>query len=327
MKAYAHSKSFDAFKITKEQISGNYTSLQYLSTLDAFLWDALVPIHTECPSLFMNYIAKVVAQQSLKSSTKFSSDDRTKLPLHLFNMITAPTVQKSHIYARSMFLNRGLLFGFLALFHNLMRPYMALQSAFQPMDTIVRANKIHQLEQSVGLRSGGILYAAIQQSAFWYEKARWWKNMIMEKYTRMAINNARMTYKDFNHYVPLDDCVQIYVQVVSRAIDRCDARQGVLTSFIQNWFKSARSEVAKMAKGQTDHSYESITDDHGDSAQASLGVTDPDSSIELQQTLAEAARYVDPLGCVRASLGIPEYLTYADRESLLLFVAEFEELV
>jgi len=325
MKAYEHSRSFDLFKTVEERIKSNYTTEQYLSTLDNFLWQSLVPIHTECPSLFNNYVAKVVAHQALRPSTKFTSltaEERGKLPVHLFNMLTAADVPQAHNAAKAMYLNRGLLFGFLALFHNMMRPYMKLHSAFYDIDTLVRAHRMRQIELSVGLRHGGVLYAAAQQSSFWYDKARMFKHMIIEKYQRMTLNNARKTYKDFNHFVPLDDCIQIFLQVLSRAIDRCNPRQGVLTTFIQNWFKSARSEVAKLAKGQSDQSYEAMSEDHGDAAHIALGTTDPDRSTELQQVIAEAARTVDPSGSVRAALGIPEILPYADRQSLLMFVED-----
>lgn len=325
MKSYQHSKSFDLFKVVDERIKGNYTTLQYLSTLDDFLWQALVPIHTECPALFNNYVAKVIAHQALRPSTKFTSltaEERPQLPVHLFNMLTAPDILTAHGFAKKMFLNRGLLFGFLALFHNMMRPYMRLHSAFYNVSALVRANRMRQIELSVGLRSGGVLYAAVQQSSHFYDKARWFKELIVEKYTRMTINSARMAYKDFNHFVPLDDCIQIFLQVLSRAIDRCNPRQGVLTTFVQNWFKSARSEVANMAKGQGDQSYESMSEDHGDAAHLALGITDPDRSIELQQTISAAARAADPQGCVRASLGIAEILSYADRQALLMFVED-----
>lgn len=328
MKTYQHSRSFDLFKTTEERIKGNYTTLQYLSTLDDFLWQALVPIHTECPALFNNYIAKVIAHQALRPSTKFTSltaEERPQLPVHLFNMLTAPDIPTAHNFAKKMFLNRGLLFGFLALFHNMVRPYMKLHSAFYEIDAIVRAHRIRQLEISVGLRNGGVLYAAVQQSAHFYEKARWFKEMIVEKYTRMTINSARMAYKDFNHFVPLDDCIQIFLQVLSRAIDRCNPRQGVLTTFIQNWFKSGRSEVSYLAKGQGDQSYESMSEDHGDAAHLALGITDPDRSVELQQAVQTAARKADPDGSVRASLGIAEILPYADRQSLLMFVEDLPE--
>src|ERR1700758_257407 len=98
-KSYTHSKAFETLKATQESITENLTSLQYLQTLDLFLWRALEPIHAECPSLFNNYLAKITAHQSLKASTKFTSDDRTKLPIHLFNALTSPDPKKAHEHA------------------------------------------------------------------------------------------------------------------------------------------------------------------------------------------------------------------------------------
>src|SRR6202171_4160098 len=116
--SYQHSKSFEQLKGINESITGNLTSLQYLQTLDMFLWHALEPIFGECPSLFNNYVAKVVAQQSLHSSTKFSSVDRQKLPILLFNLLSESDSKKAYEHARSMHINRGLLFGFISLFLN-----------------------------------------------------------------------------------------------------------------------------------------------------------------------------------------------------------------
>jgi DNA-binding IscR family transcriptional regulator len=64
MKAYEHSASFSKLKTITERISKNLTTLEYLHTLDMFLWHALDPIHAECPGLFQNYVAKVVARLS-----------------------------------------------------------------------------------------------------------------------------------------------------------------------------------------------------------------------------------------------------------------------
>ena len=64
MRSYQHSRVFDAYKGTKEKIKENWTSLEYLQTLDYLLWEAIAPIHTECPSLFNTSLAKVVAWQA-----------------------------------------------------------------------------------------------------------------------------------------------------------------------------------------------------------------------------------------------------------------------
>jgi hypothetical protein len=321
-KSYQHSKTFDSLKGIKEQVDGNYTSLQYLHTLDMFLWNALTPIQSECPSLFNNYMAKITAHQSIKSSTKFSSDDRSMLPVHLFNMVTTEDHKKAYESARAMFINRGLLFGFIAMFLKRMATYEQLHSPLLKMNPVKRATAIHRIERDVGLRSGGVLYAALQQVHHWYEKALWWRGVILEKYTRRALGEAQRTYKDYNHYVELDDVVQIFLMVTERAINRCDARQGVLTTFIENWFKSARSAVANLAKGQTDASIEQLIEEHGDAASDIVGFTVPDTSEETLQHIAFLAKRLDKFGYVRSTLGIPEFVTRDQRSVLESFVLE-----
>lgn len=321
MKNYEHSETFSRLKDITEKIDTNLTSLEYLQTLDMFLWNALAPIHSECPLLFHNYVAKIVAHQTLKASTKFTSlmaDERHKLPVYLFNMLTAPEPQKSHEQARLMYLNRGLLFGFLSLFLKKVEPYEALHS-MPPSNADewhARESQILEFEESLDVRSGGTLYGAIQQTKFWYERARQWKEMIIEKYARLALNHAKIVYQDFNHYVRLGDVAQIHIMVVSRAIDRCDPRQGVLTTFITNWFKSARSEVADLAKTQFDQSYEQLAEELGDALSELIGSSSDDNGSETIEHIAFLAKQIDRFGFIRAPLGIPEFLTKEEKQIL-----------
>lgn len=318
-KTYQHSKVFDSMKGTKEAIAGNYTSLQYLQTLDMFLWNSLEPIAAECPSLFKNYLAKIVARQTLKSSAKLTSDDRHKMPINLFNSLIQTDASKSFELSKLLYINRGLLFGFVSLFRNQLAYYKDLQRGHININPAIQSTLQFRIERAYGLRPNGNLYGALSQVEYWDSKAREFKAMIVQKYTRMAILQAQRTYKDFNHYVELDDVVQIYLVVVSRAIDRCDSRQGVLTTFIQNWFKSARGEVAKIAETQVDSSYEELTELHGDAAHTVLGVTDPDVDAELKSHIASVAKRVDPVGLVRTSLGIPVFVSRKHRETLEMF--------
>jgi hypothetical protein len=168
MKSYEHSASFSKLKNITERISKNLTTLEYLHTLDMFLWQALEPIHAECPSLFHNYVAKIVARQTRKASMRFTSDDRSKLPIHLFNMVTTKDPKRAHEFAKAMYINRGLLFGFITLFLKKTERYERLHSTFD-LDPIVRNSEIYNIERSLGLRSGGTLYSAIQQTKFWYD--------------------------------------------------------------------------------------------------------------------------------------------------------------
>jgi hypothetical protein len=325
MKNYEHSTSFHILKNIKEELTNNYTSLQYLQTLDFFLWKALEPIAAECPSLFYNYLTKVVARQSLKSSAKFTSGERHKLPIQLFNSLVSKSPTKAFESSKLLYINRGLLFGFISMFRNKLRYYEELSRGHHNISAPERSTVLHRIELSLGLRPFGSLYAALLQVVYWDNKARDFKRLIVEKYTRMALLQAQKAYEDYNYFVPLDDVVQVYLLVVSKAIDRCDARQGVLTTFIQNWFKSARGEIAKLAEGRTDQSYESLAEDLGDAAHEALGVTLPDLSMELQEHIAYVAKQVDLQGLVRTALGIPQFVTRAQLETLKEFVYEGHE--
>jgi len=215
-----------------------------------------------------------------------------------------------------MYINRGILFGFLSLFLNKLKAYEPLHSPFVVMNDVIRRSEMYKIEQEVGLKPGGSLYAALQQVRYWDEKARDFKGKIIQKYTRMALLQAKATYEDFNHYVKLDDVVQIYLLVVSRAIDRCDARQGVITTFTQNWFKSARSEVRELAKTQGDQSFEELSEEHGDAVSDIIGYCIPDTTPELEQHIAYVAKQVDKQGYLRGPLHIPEFVTKEHRAIL-----------
>jgi hypothetical protein len=316
---YEHSKAFESLKTVKESIQTNYTSLQYLQTLNHFLWRALTPIASECPTLFKGYLCKIVARQSLKASAKFTSNDRHKLPIQLFNALRSNDTKLVE-QAKEMHVNRGLLFGFISFFLNRMAEYKKLHE--RAALGVVTRSKCWSVERSVGLRDGGELYQAIKDVEYWDAYARKWKDQIVEKYTRMALLQAQATYKDYHHVVKLDDIVQIYLMVVSRAIDRCDSRHGVITTFMQSWFKSAKSEVAKLAEGHQDSSYEGLIEEHGDAVHDLLGTVMPDQSSEMWQHVAYVAQQVDPVGLIRTALHIPQYVSLKHQRLLREFVHE-----
>lgn len=269
--------------------------------------------------LFKGYLCKIVARQTLKASAKFTSNDRHKLPAQLFNMLRAPEATLVD-HAKDMHVNRGLLFGFIAFFLNRLTEYKKLHEKARL--GVVTRSKCWAIERQIGLRDDGELYQAIKEVEHWGAWARKWKDQIMEKYTRMALLQAQSTYKDYNYVVKLDDIVQIYLVVVSRAIDRCDSRHGVITTFMQSWFKSAKSEVAKLAEGHQDSSYEGLIEEHGDAVHDLLGTVAPDQSTEMWQHVSYIAQQADPLGLVRTKLHIPQYVSLKHRKLLEEFVHE-----
>jgi hypothetical protein len=324
MKSYAHSTVFNTLKQTVEDLQSNLTSAQYLHTLDFFIWKALSPIAAECPSFFYNYVAKCVAHQALHPNSKYTSEpSKDVLPLQLFNALSTEqhNPEAAFDFSRKLYLNRGLLFGLISKFLKETSEYKALQSAFHTVSNpAVLRSKLAEAEMRVGATTPANLYPAVKQVEYWDDKARHWKEMIVQKYTRMALMSAKRTYVDFNHYVPLDDVSQIHLLVTSKAIDRCDPRMGVLTTFINRWLKSARAQVAEEAKGQADDSLEAMAESLGDSM--SLGAVLPDTTSEEIQEIAYKAQLADPEGVVRTMMGIPQYVSAKHRDTLLTFALE-----
>jgi hypothetical protein len=160
------------------------------------------------------------------------------------------------------------------------------------------------------------LYAATRQSRYYAKKAYWFKELIVQKYTRLSLNSAKKTYEDTDYQFKLDDMIQIYMTYLSKAIDRCDARQGVLTTFIQTWFYSAKAEIVKiLANEAKTQSYDELMENGLNHSHV-----EPDSKYEALQHLCVVAKTLDPHGALRFGFGIPETFRSADRKILQAFL-------
>lgn len=321
MKTYEHSEIFAKMKDVKERIGTNLTSLEYLETLDMFLWRAIGAIRKAIPSLVDEFMVKAIAQQTFKSSTKFSSimkEEKGKLPVFLFNALTERNAESLEGF-RNLRLNRGMLFGLVQIFMDRTKPYMELLNV-EPLsitDWKSRAFQLKEMERNLGVVDGVSLYNVIEDVNIWYERARDWKSAIIEKYTRKALGQAKVAYEDYNYAMDLADVIQIHMVLLSRAINRCDSRLGVLTTFITSWFKSARSEMTRVINSSQEVSYEEMLEDMGDSAEAE-GCDDKTlTTHEAVQHISMLAKEVDPSGVLRIHLGIPEFMPLDKRKILL----------
>jgi hypothetical protein len=296
--SYQHSESFASLKSIKEGIESSLTSYQWLATLDYFIEAAIDPMVTALPLMVNNYYAKVVAWQAHKPSIKFSRINKHDLPVLLFNSITTEG-KTSRAFQKEMLLNRGLLFGLINLFQHTVNGYMQVHN---PATRITDKDRLLKLAIAAENFDTTYLYAAARESQYWADKAYEFKKLIVQKYTRLALMNAKSVYQLVHTYLKLDDIVQTYLVFLSKAIDRCDSRQGVLTTFIQTWFHSAKALTMKEA--QERHQQSSFDEQH-ETTDMSVA---PDSSYEEVQHIACTAKRIDALGILRVSLGIPEFL-------------------
>ena len=304
--SYQHSETFANLKDIKEQISDNLTSYQWPSTLDYFIESALDPIVTAYPDFLDNYFSKVVARQTTKPSVKFSRNAKALLPAILFNSLTTEG-EKKREFQKALMFNRGVLFGAINTYLLAVEPVMQLHDPHLKIGRRRRRLLVHISET----RTSPYVYGATLQVRFWADKAYKFKELIVQKYVRMSLMSAKRTYTEHNYQQKLDDIIQTYLLYLSKAIDRCDSRQGVLTTFIQTWFYSARAAVQKGIPEDQHSSYDEMIENG-----VFADTTAPDCKYEAIQHVSAVAKTLDPEGVLRYACGIPEFFTSAQRKKL-----------
>lgn len=306
---YKHSEVFAEIKAIEEDIKVNLTSLQYLQILDYYLWNSLRFLINVSPRFFICYLSKVIAYQQVHSMSKLSSESRETITNNFFNYVTTNDIE----WVKKLYLNRGLYFGIISYWLSKSHEYFRLRSPFN--EDPKAPEKMHAITNELSIENVSLYYANYKQVEYWFAKAQDFKSKIMQKYVRMTLLQAQKAYVEYNHEVDLDDVTQIYLQIMSKAIDRCDSRFGVLTTFIQSWLKSAKAIVQRIVQSkQHSLSYEGLIETYGDSAD--MGTSMFDNSFDTIQELAYIAQRVDTSGCLRIKYKIPQFMSLANRKLL-----------
>ena len=300
MKTYKHSETFAHIKAIKEDISINLTSLQYLQMLDYYLWRALELLIKISKQFFIEFFAKVVAYQQVHIMTKVSSAGRQSLSCAFYNFVCNGDIQA----LKKEGLNRSLYLGIISYWLSLSKKYFDSQSCFN-------LGKKLDSPEKLCVSNKKKYFAVYKEIDYWMSLALDFKSKIMQKYTRMTLLQAQRAYVEFGYKLDLDDVTQIYLQTMSKAIDRCDSRLGVLTTFIQSWLKSAYASVQDIVNsGNVTDSIDAILEETGDDA--SLGTIENESTYDAMQHIAYEASKIDPTGCLRIKYNIPQFLTQSD---------------
>lgn len=321
---YTHSESFARLKAIKESISGNLTSYQYLSVLDDLLYRSVGPL-VEHTRWLDNYLAQILAWAIQNPKRKICGVDRSKLGSLITLFFLSESGTRRLKLVRQMKLDRTILFEALRNWTRVSAPFIT--DVKPDLEQMVHQTLVTD-PQSLGL--------CYQQVNFWYSECLSFKNKILEKYTRLCLSTAQRDYVDLDHQVSLEDMIQIYLVTASKAIDKCDTEKGVLTTHITNWLLSAKNVALStldratigvgtdsshtQALGSLSTHVELDDPDSGHVVHASLSAYQEqqrqehgtDLSIQIQRV----ARVFDPLGYGRLSLGIGQWLTANERQTL-----------
>jgi len=287
------------------------TSYQYLSGYDELLRKAVEPIVRES-NFARSFVANLMGWQEKHFRRKVSFLSRAKAQQRSLEFLLSHPDRRVRAF-HNIQLERGvitsLINGFLlatedaAIAANL-EPSLRREgedwNQFYARCRMVTAS----VEEALGCSS---LLRVRREAEYWMATAMDFREKIMQKYYRLCITTAQRDYVGFfNHSIPLDDIINSYLMATARAIDKCDYRQGVLTSHITKWFLTAREHVGKSRGSTSLQLSEMLPLEDMDS----LSVSSQESFLLQQEetrVLREVAALVDPTGMGRTFLRIPDH--------------------
>lgn len=310
MSKYSHSETFAVLKNTTEQITKNLTSYQYLTVLDDHLYNAITNLVTST-KFFDIFLSQIIGWQTLNPKRKTCGVGRHELvSLSTLFLLTADPKQKMKLIRR-MKLHRNILMEALQRWIGLLAEYPSLSTMVGTQQVVT---KLFELNEAALMRPGYSLHSTYQLVIYWTKQAQVFKEQIMQKYTRSTLNTAQRDYVSLGCPGRLDDFVQIYMMTMSKAIDKCDADRGVLTTHINNWLMSAKNNAQAQAQdGSADRHSNHVSLDDVEIAVNDNEERERQESIDRVRFIAKA---FDPQGIGRILLGIEEVLSESDRQTL-----------
>ncbi len=294
----------------KERFNENYTSNQLLSVLDDALFYAVGAIIRNT-TWFNLVLSNVVTWYCDNTRRKISStaESRNDVFSTLISVMLSDDPEYQIETLRSLQLERSLWFKSCKMF-------------------VSNCPEItgHYHNFLFKKREGGSLHVARRDALYWITIAEEMKKAIMEKYMR-HVGTQAVHAKKKNPEIDLEDTVQNFTISLSQAIDKCSSDRGTLTTYINQWFLSAktrsRSEEYGTAyvipdsvrkeffNGRPSNIYVPFQDLMREGSDDIIPVVcnDPSNDVEdecYNSHLLKLAKHADPKGYGRFYLGLAE---------------------
>lgn len=222
----------------QEKLKDNLSSAQIAGTLDELLMRALNPLIQN--TQFVEYfLADVLPYSVYNSRRKLSNVPIQKFHDMLMSVVVSPRKDEKLATLRKMRMERTIYFMILKTFKVLATQHRAAMiRAMETDDPATRAIQLldmQNIEKRVGYDSKVSFYSVAQQTLFWYDQATEFRNMVIEKFVRLAHNSAAKAMQDTTMTIDKGDLFRDLILSISRAIDKYDSQRGTLTQYIQWW--------------------------------------------------------------------------------------------
>ena len=244
--AYDYSLAFNSLKNTKEQLSDNHTTRDYIVAMETLLYNAVRPL-VMTSEFSDTFLASVSAWYSTNAKRRISRLEKAEFFGLVNQMLVTEDLELKYELIKRMQFERTILFFLVDSWLRTLNGYTQTTVEYAKTKKAKHRMLMEQYEFVIGKRSDRTMsvFSAVRESRYWLRQFLDLKTMILEKYSRFIITTAQKDYKMMGHSVSLNDLIQNYVITSSRALDKCDFKQGTLTSYIQLWLKSARTRSSK----------------------------------------------------------------------------------
>lgn len=228
-----------------ERLAENLSSSQIASTLDELILRALSPLVGF--NLLETVLVEILPFTATNARRKFSALSQNDFVDKLFSVIVVDNKKQKLQLLREIRMERTLYFTTLSMFEErtkflpkLMTEYIGLNLKH------IRAvsdsyKKLMDIADAVNVPLGK-LYQVRQESIYWYSLAVQFKQMISEKFVRLAYVEAQKAAKSTGLDVNVSDLFRDLMISSSKAIDKYDSTKGPLTSYVMWWFMDAKTQ-------------------------------------------------------------------------------------
>lgn len=220
----------------KEKLTKNLSSKQIITILNLLLNTAVQPLFEHC---------QLMRQLILQAMLQTQLDHRRKISVHNKNntagLIIYAIVNHDFTALKMCELDRGILFKATTMVYTLLQQAVELEQQL-----ILKPKNVELILQQENLakRLGtnvNLLTPLARWIELYYNLYLQFKELIIAKYIKFAWQEANRARALTGLHVDIKELFKNYLLAYSRAIDKCDANQGTLTHYIQQWMMSARS--------------------------------------------------------------------------------------
>ena len=213
----------------KEAIEENYSSELLFDSVDHCLMQA---VRCVIDSTFLTELLLTEIKLNTSRKFKFNLDIKMYDTWYYRFFILRTTDKKLKIY-RQIKINRDLTCMLLDIYLQHMEKFcMQVENAY-PVSLGIKIRN----------RSVSRHLLNFEKCRFWYRTYLEIREMICQKYYRhIRLQTAKIAYTPLKNRIDTNDMAMEYFINLMRAFNRFDIASGTFTSFVNNWFKYARSK-------------------------------------------------------------------------------------